>query len=124
MMIPLLIGAGGAAGSIVRYYFSSFIARIWPSEFPAPILVVNIAGSLALGLIIGWLAKQPGDHNTARLLLAIGFCGGFTTFSTFSMEAWGLVTTGRMGAAAVYVICSVLFSLLAFGGGLWMMRGL
>lgn len=124
MIIPLAVGAGGALGAIARYSLSSIIARNFPSAFPAPILIVNILGSLLLGLIIGGLAKAPGDNNAARLLLAIGFCGGFTTFSSFSLEAWELVTTGRIGAAAAYVLGSVILSVLAFGGGLWMMRAL
>lgn len=122
MIIPLAVGAGGALGSIARYSLSSIIARHFPYAFPAPILIVNVLGSLLLGLVIGWLAKEPTGHHAARLLLAVGFCGGFTTFSTFSLEAWELITTGRIAAASAYILGSVILSIAGLAFGLWIMR--
>lgn len=121
-MIELIaVFAGGGLGSVARYNAGEIINRYFPSSFPIAIMSINIIGSLILGIIIGWLAKHDGNHGM-RLLAAVGFCGGFTTFSTFSMESWELFITGRYGALAAYTLGSMLFSVLAFAAGLWIMR--
>jgi len=105
-----LIALGGAAGSVVR----AAVAMALPSRFPWAILLINAAGSL----LIGWLMARHGgidDPSAMRLraLLATGFCGGFTTFSTFSWQTLEQMHKGAWGAAAANVILSVALCLLA-----------
>lgn len=93
-------------------------------RFPWGTMVVNIAGSLAMGLLIAWLARRSAGDSDLRLLLATGFLGGFTTFSAFSLDAVTLYERGALTAAATYVIASVTVSILALFGGLWLARQL
>src|SRR5215212_11055166 len=105
-MILLLIALGGAAGSVLRYVIGGVIQRTSPSGFPVGTMVVNVSGCF----LIGVLARQFLNMQLSselRALLVVGFCGGFTTFSTFSAEAVGLVEGGEYGRAAGYVILSV-----------------
>jgi CrcB protein len=109
----VLIALGGAAGSVVR----AAVALALPSRFPWAILLVNAAGSL----LIGWLMARWGgldDPTSLRLraLLATGFCGGFTTFSTFSWQTLEQMQKGAWGAAVANVVLSVGLCLL----GAWL----
>lgn len=100
-----LLAAGGAAGTVARYAVGLwFKEREWSDQFPWHTLTINVAGSFLLGLIAVLLVNRPGWF----LLLGTGFCGGFTTFSTFSIEALSLFEKGRPGAAIGYVCGSVL----------------
>ncbi len=98
----LLVAAGGAAGSVARYLVGVAAAGL-AAHFPWATLAVNVAGSFALGLVLG--ALPPGGPG--RLLLGTGFCGGFTTFSAFSAEALALAERGAAGRAAAYAALSV-----------------
>lgn len=121
-MIGLLtVGAGGALGSMARYSLSGLLGK-YIQTFPLAIMSINIAGSFLLALIVGLLARYSQGSQTQYLLLAVGFCGGFTTFSTFSLESWQLISSGKLGFAAVYILGSVVFSILAFGLGLYVTR--
>ena len=124
-MIPyLLVGAGGAIGAILRYGYSSLLGRMWPSEFPHWTLAINVAGSLAMGLLVGSLARTlPSGQEYIRLFIAVGVLGGFTTFSAFSLDAITLIERGQVAMAAAYVVLSVLFSIVAVFLGLWLTRG-
>lgn len=116
----LLVAAGGAAGALLRFVVSTGLAPLGRAfAFPLPTLLVNTAGSLILGLLAGWCAASTADRGTHPLwlLLGTGVCGGFTTFSTFSLEAFVLVQAGRPGAAALYAAGSLLLSLGAMAGG-------
>lgn len=114
----LAIALGGALGSVIRYVCSLLLAR--PVQaMPTATLFVNIVGGFILGIVVASLDKQ----NTAYYLLAIGFCGGFTTFSTFSMEVWGLLASGKYSVAILYILTSTILSILAFGFGLYVTRG-
>lgn len=124
MQAFLLVGAGGALGAMMRFGVSSIIGRLWPSQFPAATLVVNIVGSLAMGLLIGWLARTlPAWAAEARLFVAVGVLGGFTTFSAFSLDAIALIERGIWGQAALYVLLSVVLCLSGLYCGLLMTRG-
>jgi len=91
--------------------------------FPAATLVVNIVGSLAMGLLIGLLARTtPQLQNEIRLFVAIGVLGGFTTFSSFSLDAITLLERGDLALAAAYIGGSVLLSLAGLTLGLWAVR--
>lgn len=105
-MILLLIALGGAIGSVARYLFGGFVQRLTHAGFPNGTLAVNIIGSIGIGLLTK-LFLHSQTESYARAALVVGFCGGFTTFSTFSLEAVGLITGGEWGKAGAYVAISV-----------------
>jgi CrcB protein len=100
----LLVGAGGALGSIARYLITCLFTYLAISSELA-ILLVNIIGSFVIGLLI------PASQNTMYLLMAIGFCGGFTTFSTFSVQAFQMLQSGQRLTSLIYILASVLISI-------------
>lgn len=121
----LMVGAGGALGAMGRYGVGVLVGRMGVTGFPFATMIVNIVGSLAMGLLVGLLAKLlPTWQNEARLFVAVGLLGGFTTFSAFSLDAIVLMERGQMGQALVYIAVSVVFSILALFAGLLIMRGL
>ena len=83
----LVVAAGGAAGSVLRYLIAHGIHKNYPGFAPYGTFVVNITGCLLIGLLMGWLATQKLVSSPLQLLLVTGFCGSFTTFSTFAYEA-------------------------------------
>jgi len=103
-MNALLVALGGALGAVLRYSTGLALPRPDATAFPWATLGVNLAGSLAIGLLAPVLAR----HDAARLLLITGVLGGFTTFSAFSLDALTLVQAGRPGLAALYIAGSVL----------------
>lgn len=126
MSAALLVFLGAGLGGVLRHAVNLIAARMLGLGFPWGTLAVNVAGSLAMGLIVGWLAfraDQPWS-GPARLFLATGVCGGFTTFSAFSLDAVSLWERGALGLSAAYLAGSVLASLGALLLGLAAMRGL
>lgn len=120
----LLVALGGALGASARYGAGLWVGRVVGHGFPYGTLLVNIAGSLVMGLLIGFLARNtPGWQNEARLFGAVGVLGGFTTFSAFSLDAVTLIERGDWSGFSVYVLVSVMASLLALFVGLYLMRG-
>jgi CrcB protein len=114
----VLLAVGGGAGANARYWLGKLVARAQGAvEFPWATLLINVSGSVVLGLVA---AAYLGHPDPARrnwyLLLGTGFCGGFTTFSTFSYEAMKLMQDGRPGSAAAYVLASVVAGLV----GVWL----
>lgn len=119
----LLVALGGAIGSVARYGSGVLIGQAWRSDFPLGTIVINIVGSLAMGLFIGLLARTtPAWQADARLFVAVGVLGGFTTFSAFSLDAITLFERGEVGSALIYVLISVVISIVALFGGLLLMR--
>jgi CrcB protein len=115
----LLVGLGGAAGSMLRYLTTILTARYFPVQFPLGTFVVNITGCFLIGLLMGGLADQ---HNPQlRLLLITGFCGGYTTFSAFSYENMVLLNSNHSLMAIGYIFASVVFGLAAVWLGLKIM---
>ncbi|KRA99702.1 hypothetical protein ASD83_04130 [Devosia sp. Root685] len=120
----LLVGAGGALGAMARYGFSSIIGRLWPMGFPLATLLINIIGSIAMGLFVGFMAKfLPAHQHELRLFVAIGIFGGFTTFSSFSLDTIVLIERGELFAAITYVALSVVVCLIGLYLGLLITRG-
>lgn len=120
----LLVGAGGALGAMTRYGFSVLVGRLWPMSFPLATLLINIIGSLAMGLFVGLMARlMPAWQNEARLFVAVGLLGGFTTFSSFSLDAIVLLERGEMVQAISYVLLSVVLCLIGLYLGLLVTRG-
>lgn len=115
-MTWLGVAVGGAAGSVLRYAVGLALLRS-SGAFPLGTLTVNVLGSFLIGLFVRAL-NTPSIDPLWRLALTIGFCGGFTTFSTFSAEVLTLAQEGRMARAAVYVTGSVVLGVLATLAGL------
>ena len=121
-----LVALGGGAGAVLRYQtgrvLTGLLGPATVASFPWATLVVNIAGSLAMGLLAGWLARQGSASETWRLLIGVGLLGGFTTFSAFSLEMMLLIERGQPGTAFVYAAISVLAGVTALYIGLIVMR--
>lgn len=113
----LLVAAGSAVGGALRFAVGSALAPRAPLAFPTATLLVNVAGSLLLGVLLRD-APAAGEPSALRLALTVGLCGGFTTFSTFGYETVRLVQGGAAARAALYVALSVGLSLLAVAAGL------
>jgi CrcB protein len=119
-LFPVMIG--GAIGAGARHLVGqAMLARLGPG-FPWETLTINIAGSLLMGVLVGTLARGSDGGETARLLVGVGILGGFTTFSSFSMEFWMLFERGHEAQAAAYVLASVTGAIAACGLGLFLMR--
>ena len=120
----ILVGLGGAVGSMGRYAVALLAGRYLTSSFPFATLAVNVLGSFAMGLLAGWLARLlPAWGEEARLLLAVGVLGGFTTFSSFSLDVVGLLERGAGIPAFAYAFISVVISVAALYLGLVATRG-
>ena len=122
-----LVALGGGAGAVLRYQagrtLTGLLGPATVASFPWATLFVNIAGSLAMGLLAGWLARHgSGTGETWRLLVGVGLLGGFTTFSAFSLEMMLLIERGQAGTAFVYAAISVLAGVTALYIGLIAMR--
>ena len=107
------IGLAGMAGTLARYAIG---AALWRSSqsFPWNTLLINVIGSLVLGVVYRY---YNADRDTLRTVIAVGFCGAFTTFSTFSLETVRLAADGRWMRAGAYVSASVVLGLLAILAG-------
>ena len=123
MLNYILVALGGAVGSMVRYGTGLAATRLIGPGFPWGTLIVNVAGSFVIGVFVEMIARRFNASEPARLLLVTGFLGGFTTFSSFSLDAASLMERGAPGLAAVYVIGSVVVSLAAVFAGLAAVRG-
>ncbi|MEL7128934.1 MAG: fluoride efflux transporter CrcB [Pseudomonadota bacterium] len=118
-----LVATGGAIGASLRHAAGLAAVRFAPAGWPYATFFVNVAGSFAMGLVIGWLALKGGAGGQAtRLFLATGILGGFTTFSAFSLEVAKMVERGAMARAASYAGLSVALGLGALFAGLWLAR--
>lgn len=112
----ILIGFGGALGSILRYVVSGIDYKVSGGIFPVSTLVVNLSGSLVIGFLWG-LFESVAISSQVRMFIFIGILGGFTTFSAFSLENFNLIRTGEHGIALVNIILSNVLGIgLAFAG--------
>ena len=111
-MKMLLVAIGSGLGGVLRYLVPCWIGAA--KGFPWATLTVNVVGSLLIGLLSGWLARHGGSSAEAiRCFAVVGFCGGFTTFSTFSNETFRLMESNQWLSAAAYVGLSVAAGLVA-----------
>ncbi|MBO9419556.1 fluoride efflux transporter CrcB [Labrenzia sp. R4_2] len=119
----LLVMIGGGIGAGGRHLVSMATLRLFGPGFPVGTLAVNVIGSLAMGLFVGWLVKHEAAHlQPLRYFLATGLLGGFTTFSAFSLDTSVLWERGDTMLALIYVVGSVVLSILAVFAGLAVMR--
>lgn len=120
----LLVFIGGGLGAMGRHGVNLVAARLLGVGFPWGTFAVNVFGSLAMGLIAGWLTMRAGFawSQHTRLFLMTGILGGFTTFSAFSLDAALIWERGEHGLAALYVVASVVLAILGLFAGFWFWR--
>ena len=116
----LLVGLGGAFGSIARYLGQKYLTQLYPQAFPIGTFIVNVLGCFLIGLFFGLAERNEYSTSTFRLLLMTGFCGGFTTFSAFTLEGMELLHQQRFLIFTLYFLLSVLFGLIATFAGFWL----
>lgn len=116
------VAAGSALGGVLRFLMVPWAQRSFAAGFPGGTLVVNVVGSLVIGLVLRVAGEQGAISAEARVFLTVGLCGGFTTFSAFSAETMELLQTGQIGRAAIYITASILLCLLACLVG-WLLAG-
>ena len=115
----LLVGVGGAVGSMLRFLTSRLSARYISSDWAlAGTFITNIIGCFIIGIIAGWLLLNTGKSQGLPLLLVAGFCGGYTTFSAFAFENVQLLQSGHILFSVRYILFSVALGLLAVWGGM------
>ena len=114
----LLVGLGGGLGSVFRFLTSLLTAKYYSNAFPLATFTANILGCFLIGQLIGILGQNIQANNNLRLLLITGFCGGYTTFSTFASENFSLLQTNNYLTAILYIGTSIFAGLLAVWLGL------
>jgi CrcB protein len=118
----LVVAIGGALGSVARYVVGIESGRLFGTDFPWGTLIINVSGSLLIGVFAGLFAAKWSLPQTTRVFLVVGICGGFTTFSTFALDVWYLIERGQSLASLGYVLASVILSTLALVGALHLVR--
>lgn len=112
MLDCLIIGLGGFAGSVLRY-LAGKIPLGGSGGFPVSTLLINVLGSFVIGMAAALAARYSGLSPRLMLFIRVGLCGGFTTFSSFSLETFTLLRSGAYGAAAAYAVLSAVLGVLA-----------
>ncbi len=108
------VALGSAIGGTARYGTGLLVNSTWQGSFPLATFIINVIGSLIIGVLANWLTELPEPaQNTYKLLLMVGVCGGFTTFSSFSLETLNLLRSGQTGVALGYIAASVLLCVAA-----------
>lgn len=120
MQTILLISAGAIVGANLRYFVAQYASRLMPSTFPAGTLVINFAASLFLGFFLIWTSERVLADPRWRLLVAVGFCGSYSTYSSYAFETFALFEAGHLSLAAwnVLVMNAVCFVAVLFGAAL------
>lgn len=122
MQNTLLVMAGGAIGAACRYQLGRLMTHAMGPGYPWGTLAANLLGGLAMGLLVGVLGRFIDGGEAIRLLLAVGVLGGFTTFSSFSLEVMLMLERGQMVQGLGYVLLSVVGAVGMLALGLWTMR--
>ena len=122
MNIAVAVGAGGAVGSVLRYALSSALVRAMGSTFPYGTVLVNVIGSFVIGLLYVWLMERVGARPELRAFLIVGVLGGFTTFSSFSLETVTLLMQESYTKAVANVVVSVLLCIACTWLGILLAR--
>lgn len=122
----LLVFVGAGFGGVLRHIMNLVVSRTLGTGFPWGTAIINVSGSTVMGLLIGWLAFKAGAEWTqhVRLFVATGVLGGYTTFSTFSLESILLIERGNFGSAVAYIGGSVLLGVAGLWAGLSLARTL
>ena len=120
----LAVAIGGAIGSVTRYLVGIGSGKLFGVGFPWGTLIINVTGSFLIGAFVGLFATKWDLPQLARVFLTAGICGGYTTFSTFSLDAWYLIERGQTAASAAYMLASVVLSVAALVAALHLIRAL
>lgn len=120
--LVLLTGVGGFFGTIARFLINRLFLVIWKAPFPLATFTINIIGCFLFGLLCGVLNKNNVMPPEVNALLMVGFCGGFTTFSTFSFESFSLLQSGQAVISLAYMAVSVILGIVAVWFGLALSR--
>jgi CrcB protein len=120
----LLVFVGGGIGASLRHFINVTCARCIGIDFPWGTFIINITGSIVMGLIAGYLAFKGHAAQPWRLFVMTGILGGYTTFSAFSLDTALLYERGALGLAVAYVLGSVILSMAGLFAGLWLIRAL
>jgi len=123
-MAYIVVFLGGGLGAALRHGTNIAAARLFGTSFPWGTLTVNVVGSLVMGLMAAWFAFESAPSQHWRLFLTTGILGGFTTFSTFSLDTAVLYERGELGLAVLYVVASVAAGLAGLLGGLAVVRAM
>jgi CrcB protein len=118
------VALGGAIGTVARYVLTLAIQERAGAGFPVATLLINVSGSIVLGFLMRYALESTAVSPELRLLFTTGFCGGYTTFSTYSYETARLIEDGEWRRAAVYAVLSVVVSLAGMFAGFAAARGL
>ena len=119
----LWIGLGAVTGASARYFLSNLIGRHWATTFPYSTLLINVTGSLIVGFFFAYASGRTTLDSRLKFLIAIGFCGSYTTFSSFAFENFTLIERGRWWMAGANFLASNLLCLAAVAGGAVLARG-
>jgi CrcB protein len=120
----LIVFVGGGVGAALRHGFNLAFARLFGTAFPYATLFENVSGSIVMGALVALFAFRSGLPHHWQLFLTTGILGGYTTFSTFSLDVAVLYERGEIGLTALYVLLSVALSIGGLFGGLALVRGL
>ena len=120
----IAVAAGGALGSVARFWMTGAVAALTGPRFPYGTLLINMLGSFVIGVVasVTLAPARMGMHPDLRIFLMVGICGGFTTFSAFSLQTLELLQTGEMMPALLYTLGSVLLCLMFVWFGWWLGR--
>jgi CrcB protein len=118
----VIVFLGGGLGAALRHGVNLAAARLLGTAFPYATMIENVSGSLVMGLLAGYFAFRGGLSQHWQLFLTTGILGGYTTFSSFSLDAALLYERGEIGLAALYVLASVALSIFGLFAGLWIVR--
>lgn len=118
----LLVALGGGLGSVLRYLANIGVEKIWANKLYYATFFVNIIGCLLIGLLMGYLHKNETENTVLKLLFVTGFCGGFTTFSTFGLESFNLLQTQNYITSLLYIAASILIGITFVGIGIYLTK--